>query len=163
MGDKENTTIFRDKSIERVSSPDQLNDYIKLSNPGVWFILCAILVILAGAIVFGTVGHIDSTVPGVGISRNGLMVCLVKKEYSERFTDDMKVRIDGKTYSLDLKTPEPVTVWEDTNAYALTVGNMQPGEWVYEFLVDGTFTDGAYEIELVTESISPLSFLFGQQ
>ncbi len=26
--------IFRKKSIERVSSPEQLNDYVRVSNPG---------------------------------------------------------------------------------------------------------------------------------
>ncbi len=66
----ENKTIFRDKSIERISSPDQLNDYIKLANPGVWFILLAILILLTGACIFGTIGHIDSYVPGVMISED---------------------------------------------------------------------------------------------
>ena len=27
--------IFRKKNIERVSSPEQLNDYVRVSNPGV--------------------------------------------------------------------------------------------------------------------------------
>ena len=44
-----NETVFRDKSIERISSPDQLNDYVKLSDPGIWFVLAAIVVILTGA------------------------------------------------------------------------------------------------------------------
>lgn len=31
-----NDKIFRKKSVERMSSPEQLNDYIKVTNPGVW-------------------------------------------------------------------------------------------------------------------------------
>ena len=54
-----------------------------------------------------------------------------------------------------------MTVWDSTDDYALYVGNMQPGEWVYEIDVDGEFTDGNYEVELITDEISPLSFLFG--
>ncbi|MBQ7563624.1 MAG: hypothetical protein IJT16_06500 [Lachnospiraceae bacterium] len=156
----ENETIFRDKSIERVSSPDQLNEYIKLSNPGVWFVLTAILLILVGAVIFGTFGHIDSTVPGVGISTDGKMVCLVKKEYGDRFTEDMKARVDDGVYGVSLRSNGPVTVWDNTAAYALTVGGLQPGEWVYELDADGFFPDGVYEIKLITERISPLSFLF---
>ena len=38
---------------------------------------------------------------------------------------------------------------------------MQPGEWVYEIDVGGDFADGNYEADLVTDEISPLSFLFG--
>lgn len=159
----ENETIFRDESIERISSPDKLNDYVKLSNPGIWFILAAILVILSGACIFGIFGHIDSYVPGVGIAKDGRMVCLVKKEYGDRFTKGMKLEIDGEEYSATLRDSKPVTVWETTDPYALFIGDMQPGEWVYEIDVDGSFTDGSYEAKLITESISPLSFIFGRQ
>ncbi len=66
-----NETVFRDKAIERISSPDLLNDYVRLSDPGVWFVLAAITALLTGACIFGVFGHIDSTVPGVGIAKNG--------------------------------------------------------------------------------------------
>ena len=156
----ENETIFREKSIERISSPDKLNDYIRLSNPGVWFILAAVTVILAGACIFGIFGHIDSSVPAVGIAKNGRMVCLVKKEYGDRFGENMKLKIDKEEYGASVRNHKPVTVWDTTDPYALFIGNMQPGEWVYEIDVDGTFTDGAYEASLITEEVSPLSFLF---
>ena len=159
----ENNTIFREKSIERISSPDKLNDYIRLSNPGVWFILAAVTVILAGACIFGIFGHIDSSVPAVGIAKNGRMVCLVKKEYGDRFNENMKLKIDKEEYSASVRSPKPVTVWDTTDPYALFIGNMQPGEWVYEIDVDGTFTDGAYEASLITEKVSPLSFLFSNE
>lgn len=32
-------SIFRQKSIERVSSPEQLNDYIRVATPGVRLVL----------------------------------------------------------------------------------------------------------------------------
>ena len=31
-----NREIFREKSLERVESPEQLNDYIRVASPGVW-------------------------------------------------------------------------------------------------------------------------------
>ena len=30
--------IFRKKSLDRISSPEQLNDYIRVANPGIWMI-----------------------------------------------------------------------------------------------------------------------------
>lgn len=159
----ENKTIFRDKSIERISSPDQLNDYIKLANPGIWFILMAILILLAGACIFGTVGHIDSYVPGVVISENNQAVCLVKKEYGSRFSSDMYIRSNGIEYKVSLSDAKPITLTPDVDSYALFAGNMQIGEWVYEVAVDGEITEGIYEVQLVTERISPLSFIFGRQ
>ena len=159
----ENKTIFRDKTIERISSPDQLNDYIKLANPGVWFILLAILILLAGACIFGTVGHIDSYVPGVMISENNHSVCLVKKEFENRFSGDMFIRSNGREYKVSLSDAKPIALTPDFDSYALFTGNMQIGEWVYEVTVDGEIAEGIYEVQLVTEKISPLSFLFGKQ
>ncbi len=65
----ENKTIFREKSIDRISSPEQLNDYIKVTTPSVWLVLIAILLLLAGAMVWGICGeiriHTDSGVETV--------------------------------------------------------------------------------------------------
>ncbi|MBQ6441955.1 MAG: hypothetical protein IJJ13_05120 [Lachnospiraceae bacterium] len=158
----ENETIFREKPMERVASADQLNDYIKLSNPGLWFILGAVVILLAGACIFGLVGHIDSSVPCVAISDGQNTVCWVKKEYGDRFTEDMAVKIDQTEYPVSLHNATPVSVDPGTDAYVLFLGDMQPGEWIYEIDADGTLPTGSYEARLVTERISPLSFLFGK-
>ncbi len=157
----ENETIFRDKAMQRVASADRLNDYVKLSNPGIWFVLIAVVIVLAGACVFGMVGHIDSVVPCVALSDGKQTVCWVKKEYDDRFTDEMAVKIDGKEYPVSLHDAAPVSVDPGTDTYVLFLGDLQPGEWIYEIDAEGTLPGGSYEAELVTERISPLSFLFG--
>lgn len=154
--------IFREKSIERVSSPEQLDDYIRLSNPGVWFVLSAIIIILVGACIFGIFGRIDSVVPGVGVAKEGHMTCLIKKEYADHFTEDMQAEIEGKRYEISL-SDKPVTVSEDADSYTLFLGDMQPGERVYEAEVEGTFEDGSYEAKVITERIGPFSFLYNNQ
>ena len=51
-------TIFREKSMDRVTSPEALNDYIRVTTPSVWIVLAALVTLLAGMIIwsiFGTV------------------------------------------------------------------------------------------------------------
>ena len=51
-------SIFREKSIDRVSGPESLNDYIRVTSPSVWVALLSLLILLAGLItwsIFGTV------------------------------------------------------------------------------------------------------------
>ena len=55
----ESKQIFREKSLERVSSPEQLDDYIKVTTPSVWIILAATIVLLAGMIIWGVFGKIE--------------------------------------------------------------------------------------------------------
>ena len=53
MGD-----LYREKSLERISSPEQLNDYIRVTTPSVWLVLVMVIVLLIGILswcIFGTV------------------------------------------------------------------------------------------------------------
>ena len=55
---RESGVIFREKSLMRVSSPEALNDYIRVTTPSVWFVLIALVVLLVGMLawsIFGTV------------------------------------------------------------------------------------------------------------
>ena len=51
-------TIFREKSVARISSPEELNDRIRVATPSLWLVLAALIILLAGMLawsVFGTV------------------------------------------------------------------------------------------------------------
>ena len=51
--------IFRKKSIDRVTGPEQLNDYIKVTPPSVWLVLAALIILLAGGIIWGIFGTVE--------------------------------------------------------------------------------------------------------
>ena len=51
--------VFREKSLERVGTPEQLNDYIRVTTPSVWIILAAMLILLFGMLVWGVFGRIE--------------------------------------------------------------------------------------------------------
>ena len=50
--------IFRQKSIDKVSSPEKLDDYIRVTTPSVWITLIAIVILLLGAVIWGTLGEL---------------------------------------------------------------------------------------------------------
>ena len=55
---KSGGSIFREKSMSRVSSPEALNDYIRVTTPSVWIVLIALVLLLVGMLawsIFGTV------------------------------------------------------------------------------------------------------------
>ena len=59
MENEKKNQIFREKSLERVASPEQLNDYIRVTSPSVWVILLAMLVLLTGILVWAAFGSIE--------------------------------------------------------------------------------------------------------
>ncbi len=52
-------SIFREKSIQRVSSPENLNDYIKVTTPSVWLLLAAVLILMIGVLIWAVCGRIQ--------------------------------------------------------------------------------------------------------
>ena len=59
--EKENK-IFRKTALDRISSPEQLNEYMKVAGPGVWCMLAGLAVTFAAFFVWGVLGSIPETV-----------------------------------------------------------------------------------------------------
>jgi len=53
-----NNSLFKQESIDRVSSPEKLDDYIRVTTPSVWIILIAIVILLVGTIFWGIFGKV---------------------------------------------------------------------------------------------------------
>ena len=51
--------IFREKSLERVSSPEELNDYIRVTSPSVWLVLLATVLLLVGMLAWCVLGTVE--------------------------------------------------------------------------------------------------------
>ena len=61
MSEQAKSSFFRQKSLKRISSPEQLTDYLHVTNPGIWIFLAAVVVLLAGIFVWSTVGTLETT------------------------------------------------------------------------------------------------------
>ena len=59
MADKQGNSVFRQKSMERVSSPEQLNDYIRVTTPSVWLVLLALVILLVGMLAWSIFGRVE--------------------------------------------------------------------------------------------------------
>ena len=52
-------SIFREKSLKKVSSPEQMNEYIRVITPSVWIALIALAVLLAGFLIWSIFGTME--------------------------------------------------------------------------------------------------------
>ncbi len=86
------SNLFRKSSLERVSSPERLNDYIKITHPGIFGVLFGCLAILIAVSLWGVYGNIPDSVNTVGVifPQNG--VTTVIPTISGRISD-MRVRV----------------------------------------------------------------------
>lgn len=129
--------IFRKKSLDKIKSPENLNDYLRVSNPGVWLLLAAVIVLLVGAVIWGVFGRIDTVVTAQVTVENGNAVCTAGASDTGRILPGMKVCVE--------KINGVVGDAAADGGFSLELASVLP--------------DGSYTAEITVESISPMSFV----
>ena len=84
--------IFRKSSLDRISSPERLNEYIKITHPGVWSVLLGCLALLIAVGFWMFFGVIPDSVKAAGIVFPQDGVTAVIPQSGGRISD-MRVRV----------------------------------------------------------------------
>ena len=56
-----NESIFRQKSLDRISSPEEIDNYIRVTRPSLWLALGVIILLLAALILWSVTARIEAT------------------------------------------------------------------------------------------------------
>lgn len=152
---------MEDKKYNQVNSPEQLNQYIRLANPGVWVLLLAIVLLLIGVCIWGFYGKIDTKIKTVVVSDNYTSYAYVKEEDIEKIKIGMKVQLNNSENISEIIDIEesPAKVTDDMDEYARHLGNFQIGEWVYKCRLNKRKKQGIYSANIIIESIAPMTFI----
>ena len=128
--------LFRKKSLEKIKSPESLNDYVRVTDTGVWLIIAAIAALLIGTCVWGVFGHIDTAIPAAAVAKDGVVTCTA--EDISAVEVGMTVRLGGSEGIVTAVGSDSVTVSADV-------------------------PDGVYAAEIVLESVKPFSFVLSPE
>lgn len=153
-----NEEIFRQKSIEKVSSPESLNDYVKVATPSVWVVLGGIIVLLIGVCVWGVMGRLDTKVNVGVISDGSISICYI----GEKDINEVKVGQPFDVSGIDCEIIEiegtPIQ-GKELSPLMLHALNITEEDWVYEAKISGSLKAGEYKACIVTDSVLPMSFI----
>ena len=137
--------LFRQKSVERISSPEQLQAYMRVTNPGIWMVLGAVIALLAGLIVASALVRVETTlaVRGEIGAAGGDMAIVLPAEKAGAVREGMEVRVAGQTGAVRY-------VREDGGALRVTAALDDAG---------APLPEGVYDAQIVTEVLRPIDFL----
>ena len=153
------SNIFREKSMDRVSSPEQLNDYIKVSNPAVWMVISSIIILLIGVCVWGVFGKLNTSIKTGGVCKNGVACCYVKESDVSKIKADSTVNVNGNDYALTSMSNSPIKASDNIDPYILHLANIGDNDWVYEVFFNAPLGNDKYEMNITIDSVSPMSFI----
>ncbi len=153
-----NANLFRKSSIDRVNSPEQLNDYIRVANPNVWILLAAIVVLLIGVVIWGLFGTIETKVDGTAVVSDGTAVCYVSN--ISDIKEGMTVRIGDAEGTVKAVGNRIVEITDDMGSYFLFLSGLTSGSFAYQVELDvPALEDGVYSAQIIVSDINPIYFV----
>jgi len=130
-------TIFRKKTLDRISSPDQLTDYLRVANPGIWAILFSVILLLSGVAVWSMVGNLETRAE-VSVSVKDHTAQIIP-DGTEILDEGMLLSVNEEDYRIE---------YSQKDVY---------GRWIGYAKV--MLPDGSYKGTVITETVHPISFL----
>ena len=133
--------IFREKSLKRISSPEDLDRYIRIPGPSIWLILAAMIILLVSGCLWGIWGRLETVVTVAGMVSGGEMTVSLPSADSARVEPGMEVVMGDEVVGV-------VGSVSDNNDGTATVG-----------LETTNLADGKYQLDIIVERIRPVYFL----
>ena len=136
----EQARLYRKESLDRIQSPEQLNDYLRVTNPSVWILLIAVILLLVGLLVWGSLTYIDSMVYGQAVVDQGVMTIRFQDPAdAERLEPGMHVDAGGRITQIS------------------SLGRDEAGVFA---LAETDLADGLYEVSVRSKQTQVLKLLF---
>ena len=154
--------LFRKKSMERISSPEALHDYMRVTSPRLWMILATVVVLLGGFIVYASTATMEN-------------VKQIKVQLTQYDSSDLDNEDPGTADSTFISAILPMAEMDVIKTgMKLRLGKEEGRvSWISMSEEDNMITvifemdhkyipwdNGEYDAELVLESTTPISFLW---
>jgi len=156
----EKNKIFREKTLNKVSSPESLNDYICIVKPGVWAILVAIIVLIVGTLIWvSTLTIATDTVKCAAVVKNNEVSVYFNKDDRSKVESGMEFEILDQKYEIPDTEIKGKKLYKETDSNVLSIlGDEEDFYYCLKLYID--LPNGVYESRIISADINPLELIF---
>ena len=185
------STIFSEKATQKLRSPDDLDKYLQVANPGRWVLLLACIALALGLVVWAVFGAVSTNVSCSGAAIDGKVLCFLDSDEVGKVSVGDRALVQGQSVVVASVDEAPIsrdeahslldsdylvdTLFKSDWAYTVELvdgdrfeaGNSDAGEESF----DGSSADGKpldlkegvpLNVSITTESVSPASLVIGK-
>lgn len=162
----EQSKLFTEKASDKLRSPDDLDEYVRVTNPSVWVVLAACAFLLIGLFAWGMFGTVTTSVSATATCAQGELVCFLPAEKASKVHVGDVANVDGKLTEVASIDATPVSREEAREMVGsdYLVSTLVEGDWSYVVRFGGNqgFAEGVpFSASITTERIAPISLIFG--
>lgn len=166
MADPGNS-IFNKRATEKLRNPDDLDKYVRVTNPSVWIILAACIVLAGGLLGWGLLGTVSTNVDCLGTCIDGEAICFLPSDKAADVNEGDEAIVDGTVMTVSSISEVPLSaseakLWLDSDYLQST---LMDGDWAYLVKFEGDVSDLAegrpVPVSITTDRVAPVTMVFG--
>jgi len=167
MAGETGNILFRKSAMKQISSVDELDQYVKVSNPSIWIILVAAIVLLGALLFWSITGLLPTTVKANGVVRDGKAVCYLSPDkVTEVNAGDGATVLGNLSGTVENVSATPLSSEEAARGidsdYTKSELGLSDWNYVVTIDVDGLPADGSLvPVNITAEEVAPISYLIG--
>lgn len=161
--------IFRETALQKMSSADDLDRYLKVTNPSAWVLIGAVAVLLVAAVIWGLTATLPIKSSTTGVLKDGQIVCFLPLDENSLATTDSKVTAAGRDTHIVSVNDNPHSQREVAAVIGsdYVVESSGLSQWSYKVIVALPDEMSSWEegddvpVQITTKEVAPLAYLFG--
>lgn len=163
------SSIFNKRASDKLRNPDDLDKYVRVTNPSTWVVLAACLALLAGLISWGIFGAVTTSVQATGVCVENQAMCFLSAEDVAEVNVGDVANVGGETMKVAMVAAVPSSRSEAGEVLRsdYLVNTLISGDWAYQVVFEGDtseLTQGIpLSISITVEHIAPISLILGNR
>ena len=162
------SSIFNKKATERLRSPDDLDKYVRVTNPSVWVMLIACAALLVGILAWGVFGTVSTSVSATAARTDSGVICLLNAENAAKVSVGDQAVVNGSLMQVESISELPLSRQEvsDIIESDYLASTLVQSDWSYVVMLTGPDAEELVpnvplSVSITIESTAPISLIFG--
>ena len=161
------SVIFNRKAAEKLRSPDDLDKFVRVTNPSVWVVLGACVALLAGLLAWGVFGAVTTSVSATGVVVNGEATCFLEASDAAKVHVGDVANVGGEAMKVIRVATVPVSRDEASKVLGndYLVHSLVQGDWACRVVFEGDTSELTPQVPLpvviTVDRVAPISLILG--
>ena len=161
------SSIFNEKAAEKLRSPDDLDKYVRVTNPSAWAVIGACVALLLGLLAWGVFGAVTTSVSATGACVDGTAMCFLPAEDAAKVHVGDVANVGGESMTVAGISAVPLSRDEahgELGSDYLADTLFSEG-WAYQVTFDGSTADLVtgvpLSVSITVERVAPITLVLG--
>lgn len=165
---EQGSSIFSKQAQEKLRSPDDLDKYVRVTNPSKWAVLVAFVVLLAGILAWSVFGTVSTSVTATGVAMDGKALCFLPTDEVSRVHVGDTALVGGKKLKVTevAKIPSSREEAEELLGSDYLTETLIDGKWGTKVTFEGdvsSLDEGVpLQVGITTERVAPITLVLGE-